>query len=402
MLGSLFFKNNRKKLQQSLDEDALIVLTAQSLLQRSGDTTFPFRQDSTFFYFTGIEEPEVVVVLSKSTEFIILPKRSKIEESFGGTINRDEVAKVSGIQEVYGSSEGWEKYKKLQKGRNKVHTLSAAPTKITHLDKYFTNPARKHLLQKLKRLSPHIEVVDIRPQVVALRQVKQPEELNMIKEAIAITARGFEAVQKLQKPGVKEYEIAAEFDYVFRKHNTGHAYLPIIASGGNAAILHYNKNNTTLESGSLLLLDVGAEYQHYAADITRTYPIGPVSERQYALHQAVLRVHKATIGSLKSGDTWRAYFTQAEQYMGEELLALQLISANTREQVRRYFSHGISHNLGLDVHDVCDYKKLQENMVITVEPGIYIPEEGVGVRIEDDILITKEGAVNLSSHIPYW
>lgn len=402
MFESGFFTGNRVALRGKLPPGALILITANGLLQRSGDTTFPFRQDSNFYYLTGLGDlPDAVLVMAGDEEFLILPKRSKAEVIFGGAINCDDIASKSGIIRIYSYKEGWERYKKLLKSRKTVYTLGNAPSKVSGIDSFYTNPARKYLIQKIKRLADEITIEDLRSELMKLRMIKQPEEIEAIQWAIAITQKGFEAARKIIKPGAKECDIAAEFEYIFTKQQANHGYHPIIASGEHACVLHYTQNNDSLQSGAYVLIDVGAEYGGYSADITRTYPVGEMGERPYEIYGAVETVQRRAIKLLKAGLAWRDYAVGVDEIMGEELIRLGLIKQNTRTEIRKYFPHGISHSLGLDVHDVCDYDVLQENMVITVEPGIYIPEEGIGVRIEDDVLITKNGAVNLSGDIPY-
>lgn len=400
MFTSNFFSGNRQKLRQQAGADNLFVITAQSLLQRSGDTTYPFRQDSNFFYLTGVNEPDVVLVMTGSEAFLILPKRSKVATIFGGSINCDEIAKISGIKTILDHREGWERYKKLQQSRKSVYTLSQAPPKVTGVDSFYTNPTRRSLLQKLKRLNPRIEFKDLRPTLSSMRQIKQPEEIEAIKRAIAITGEGFKRARAALANGASEFEIEAVFDRVFKENRATHGYQPIVAGGERACVLHYIRNDQPLVPKEVCLLDVGAEYHNYAADITRTYCL-EASDRQQAVMESVRRVQTEAIKLLKPGLAWKAYGKQVEQLMGSELLALGLIKDPSTEAIRTYFPHGISHSLGLDVHDVCDYKTIQENMVITVEPGIYIPEEGIGVRIEDDVLITKTGAKNLSASVSY-
>lgn len=396
-----FFRTNRRSLGSKLEAGALVVVTANGLVQRSGDTTYPFRQESNFFYLTGIEEPDLVLVMQGNEEFLILPKRSEVETIFGGSINCDEIAKISGVMTIYSHAEGWERYKKLQQDRKIVHTLGAAPAKVAGIDSFYTNPMRRHFIQKLKRLNKHLGLQDLRPVLGKMRQIKQPEEVEAIKRAIAITAEGFAGVQDLLKNGANEFEAEALFDGVFKKNQARHGYQPIVAGGKRACVLHYIQNDQPLSTEELCLVDVGAEWSNYSADITRTYAVKP-NTRQKAVIEAVKRAQASAITLLKPGLQWKEYAKQTNQLVGEELVALGLLPSPTSEGIRKYFPHGIGHSLGLDVHDVCDYKVIQENMVITVEPGIYIPEEGIGVRIEDDVLITKDGAVNLSADIPYW
>lgn len=401
MINKEFFIQNRRTLQKKVENNALIVITAQSLLQRSADTTYPFRQDSNFFYFTGIELPDVVLVMSGTTEFLILPKRSEVETIFGGFINRDEVAKKSGISEVLNFQEGWEKYKKLQQNRKNIFSLNQAPPKVSGIDSFFTNPARRMLLQKLRRLNKSAVFRDLRPIISGMRQVKQREEIEVLQEAIAITAKGFAAAHELLQKNTTENTIEASFDSIFKKHLSNHGYQPIVASAERACVLHYVQNNQPISTHELCLLDVGAEVSNYSADISRTYSAA-MSVRQKEIVDAVKSVQEQAIALLQPNIAWKDFANEVQLIMGQTLMSLGLITNITPENVHTYFPHAISHSLGLDVHDVCDYTDIKEHMVITVEPGIYIPEEGIGVRIEDNILITNTGAQNLSEMIPYY
>lgn len=401
MFNSKFFTNNRRKLHEKIGDDSLVVVTAQSLLQRSGDTTYPFRQDSNFYYLTGVNEPDVVLVMCGGEEFFILPKRTEVENIFGGTINSDEIAKNSGVMTIYSHTEGWDRYKKLQQSSKKLYTIGAAPTKVVHTDSFFTNPARRSVIQKIKRLAPDVSIIDIRHHLTDMRMIKQPEEIAAIKAAIDITRRGFNDVKEMLADGISERQIHAVFDNHFRQCGGVHGYEPIVASGKNSCVLHYIKNDQTMQAGDVLLLDVGAEIGNYSADISRTFFVGDISKRQSAVYEAVLDVQKQAIKLLRPGLAWRDWSLAVNKLIGEKLVQLGLIKRISPQAVRRYFPHGIGHSLGLDGHDVCDYKIIKENMIITVEPGIYIPEEAIGVRIEDDILITKNGAKNLSADIIY-
>ena len=406
MLPPTFFSNNRRALQKRLPDDSLVVMCANGLVQRSGDTTFPFRQESNFYYLTGLAEiSEVVLVMEGSEEFLILPKRSEAENIFGGVIDCDEVAKISGITTILGYKEGWNRYKKLQKSRNKLYTLGVPPAKVTHTDAFYTNPARRFLVQKLKRIDSSVSIQDIRTDLTVLRQIKQPEEITAIKKAITITNTGFSRARKAMVPGMSEQALRAEFDYEFSKQGVPHAYEPIVAYDEKAVIVHnIGSTNSQLQEGSWALVDAGAEYAGYSADITRMLPLGKVQPRQREVYEAVERVLHACINELRPGLNFLDYARWAQQQVGQELVHLGLSkTASDKKAIRRYFPHLVSHSLGLDTHDVFNYHEvtLQENMVITVEPGIYIPEEGIGVRIEDDILITKTGAINLSKDIQY-
>ena len=400
-MDSKFFKNNRKKLVNRVGNE-LIIISANGLMQRSGDSTYPFNQDSNFYYLTGLSDlQDAILVIGSEEEFIILPKRSTGEEIFGGKIDCDEIAKISGIQNILNNKVGWDKYKKMQQSRKKIMTLLPSPKKVILSDAFYTNPARRSLLEKLKRINTKIQFTDIRPELMKMRLIKQPEEITAIRRAIEITADGIAAAVKSIDSKSFEYNLEAELDYVFKKNNVVHAFSPIISSGANACTLHNLNRQSRVENNQFLLLDVGAEYLGYSADVSRTYAVGTVSDRHKQVYNSVKEVQDYAIDLLKPDTAWRDWVIAVDDFMGKELIKLGLIKVNSRKNVHKYFSHGIGHSLGLDTHDVCDYKLLQENMVITVEPGIYIPEEGIGVRIEDDILITKNGAINLSEKIPY-
>lgn len=405
MLDTTFFAGNRKQLLEKLENDALVVVTANGMMQQSLDTSFPFRQDNNFFYLTGSEEPNLILVIDTKTadECLILPAQTEAEKYFGGVHNIAEIAAQTGITQILEQKEGWQKIKILQGKRKKIYTLAAPPVQFTRQERMFSSPARRLLIQKLKRLSqlPQEPINDV---LMNLRTIKQPGEIGALKMAIAITKEGIEAVCSKLRPGIAEYELEAELDYAFKKRNSSHGFAPpIIAAGKNTTILHYGHNNAKLAKDDLLLLDIGAQISNYTADISRTYKVnGVASAREQAVFDAVMRVHAFSLNMIKPGLSWRDYILAVDEVMGKELMQLGLIAENTRSDVRKYFPHAISHSLGLDAHDPCDYtQEMKEDMVITIEPGIYIPNEAIGVRVEDDILITKNGAVNLSADIPY-
>lgn len=397
-----FFVGNRKRLLEKRSDELPVVITANGLVQRAGDSPFAFRQDSSFWYLTGIDEPELVLVLTDNTEFIILPERSSIIDVFDGAIDNDRLSARSGIEKIYDHQTGWEtlrnlagKYKKfyapLYKGYDDRHNI------------YF-NPAKPRLVSQLKKLGDDMTLLDIRRELARLRMVKQEPEITAIEKAIAVTDESLQAV--LKDGWIKKYpneaDIHRELTYQFAKHGaTGHAYSPIVASGKNACTLHYVANNQPIEKGELLLIDAGAEWGHYAADITRMYAPGPPTERQQAVFEAVKEVNEQIIAMLKPGLNMRDIEEKVERMIGKQLAKLGLAKAKDRTAIRNYYPHSFSHHLGLDVHDAADYEvPLAAGMVITVEPGIYIPEESIGVRIEDDVLITDKGCRVLSADLP--
>lgn len=380
-----------------------IVLTANGLLQRSADTTFPFQQDKSFWYFTGINEPDIILVMDGAAEYLIVPGRSASREAFDGAIDRDDLAKLSGINKIYDEQEGWEKLALLVR---KSKAMGVMEPSASYIDAYgmFTNPARKRLARRLLKLKPGLLLEDLRPAVASMRMVKQPPELAVIRQAIDVTAKGLNVVTLPAnlRHYKHEYEIEADLNRAFRRTGaSGHAFAPIVASGKRGVTLHHVSNDGPIAKSDLIVIDVGAEVEQYAADITRTVIAGEPSARQQQVFDAVFDVQQYALGLLKPGATMKEYEAQVQEYLGGKLIELGLIKAIEQSAIRRYFPHATSHFLGLDVHDAGDYSKpLEPGVVLTCEPGIYIPEEGIGVRIEDDVLITAKGNEVLSKGIP--
>ncbi len=252
----------------------------------------------------------------------------------------------------------------------------------------------------IKRLDSDTEIIDIKKHIINLRMIKQPQELNAISEAIRVSSEAFNEVKSNLENFKNESDIEAVINQVFFKNKLGWAYESIVASGVNGCTLHYIENNAEIYKNSLILIDAGAEYMNYSSDITRTYSVKKPTSRQKQVHQAVVDVQEFAFSILKPGITIKDYEKQIENYMGQQLLKLGLIKEVNRENVRKYYPHATSHHLGLDTHDVADYEtQLKENMVLTVEPGIYISEEKIAVRIEDDVVLTPDGINILSKSL---
>lgn len=391
-----FFRNNRLRLRALFTGTAPIVITASGLLQRSGDSTYPFRQDSSFWYLTGITEPDVLLVMDKSKEYLIVPGRSASREAFDGRISFEALSATAGIDDVVDDKEGWKRLKSRLKRVQNVATLAAPPSYIEAHGMY-VNPARRRLIRRLRAESASLEVLDLRQHMTKMRMVKQLPEIAAVRRAVEATCSTFEHIKKNVQAYKHEFEIEAEMTAMFRKQGHNHAYAPIIASGKNACTLHYMSNNDGIEQGGLVLLDVGAEADGYAADISRTYATADPSKRQRHVWQAVMDVQEFAYEAIRPGVLMGEYEKSIEAFMGEKLRELGLIKTIEHESVRRYYPHATSHFLGLDVHDAADYERpLEPGMILTVEPGIYIPEEAIGIRIEDDVLITDEGIDVLS------
>ncbi|HKU18672.1 MAG TPA: Xaa-Pro peptidase family protein [Candidatus Saccharimonadales bacterium] len=402
--GSEFFAGNRERLRQLFTGTAPIVITANGQLQRAGDEAYPFKQDSSFWYLTGVDDPDVVLVMDKGREYLIVPRREAVIEVFDGAIDPAELTRRSGIQEVLTEKEGWKQLAARLKRVQHVATLAANPAYIDHYG-MFTNPARRRLIRRLKQANPALELLDLRQHLARMRTVKQPAELAALQQAIDITIETLKEVIRPKQLAkyTYEYEIEADITRGFRRRGAeGHGFSPIVAGGLRACTMHHISNDATLASDELVVLDVGAAVTHYMADITRTISLnGKPSRRQQQIHEAVCDAQDYAYGLLKPGIMQREYEKEMEHFVGEKLRELGLIKSITSEDVRKFFPHRTSHFLGLDAHDAGDYDEpLRPGTVLTVEPGIYVQGEAIGVRIEDDVLITETGCEILSSKLP--
>lgn len=302
-----FFLGNRERLRAESGTDAPIIISGNGLLQKSADTTYPFQQDSSFWYLTGIEEPDILLVMDGSNDYLIVPGRSANREAFDGAIDRDMLMRVSGIGKVYDETEGWERLTRLVRKRASVATPEAAPP---YIDAYgmYTNPARRRLTRRLLKLAPGLEMLDLRPTLAAMRMVKQPPELAAIREAIEVTAAGLNVVTlpTNMKHYKYEYEIEADLSRMFRRSGAGgHAFAPIVASGKRGCTLHNVTNNGKIGRNELIVIDVGAEVGHYAADITRTVCKGEPTERQRQVFDAVADVQRYALSQACPGPAAR-------------------------------------------------------------------------------------------------
>lgn len=401
-----FFAGNRQRLRQSVAQDApdaLIVMTANGLLQRNGDSTYKYRQDSSFWYLTGINEPDILLVIDGADEYLILPGRDAVREAFDGAVTADMLTDWSGIKTIHDEARGWQLLKSRLGGNRQVATSDAVPAYVERHGLY-TNPARARLMSRLRdEAGWQGELVDLREKLARMRVIKQPVELRAVEQAIDVTVAGIEAVAAALRGRQYDYEYQVEADLTreFRRRGYGHAFEPIVAAGQRACQLHYLANNGRLKEGSLMVLDTGAEASMYAADISRTVAIGQPSDRQRAVFEAVCAVQDFALSLIKPGMVMADYEKDVNAAMAEKLRQLGLLQSADSEAVRKYYPHATSHFLGLDVHDVGDYRQpLEAGMVLTCEPGIYIPEEGIGVRIEDDVLVTADGHEALSRHLP--
>ncbi len=406
---SLFIKN-RNKLIELLPVNSIAVVNSNDQMPRNGDRFFGYRQHSDFFYLTGIEQEKSVLILSPSNEFqetlFILKPEKKLEIWEGHKLTKEEAKAISGIEHVKYVSEFEFCLKDSALKKEFIflndNEYSKFSTPVPYKDIRFINEIKgKFPLHTIKRLAPVL---------TELRLVKEPEEIELMRKACEITSNTFQKVLQFIKPGVKEYEIEAEITREFiRNGANGHAYEPIIASGKDNCILHYVKNDKICREGDLVLMDFGAEYANYSADTTRTVPVnGKFTKRQKEVYNSVLNVMKKTIKLMIPGKTINSINSAVDKMIEEELIILGLANSEEmknkekRDAVRmKYFMHGNSHFMGLDVHDVGNKDTVfKAGMVMSCEPGIYIEEEGFGIRLENDILITEGEPIDLLAHEP--
>lgn len=372
-------------------------MAAYASLQRANDASHRFDQEANFWYLTGINAPDWQVAIDGTSgrSWLIAPDVSEVHKIFDGGLDWAEAKLISGVDEVVSRNDGDMLLRDLTKKHRLAYSIGKDPY-AQHYD-FALNPSLQENWRRLERL--FTEVRDCRKELAALRSIKQPEEIKAIKQAVRLTVGAFEYVRAHMSSYKHEYEIEADFSHYFRSRGAvGHAYDPIIASARNACTLHYNTNQAKLAHNKLVLMDVGARVSGYAADISRTYIHGTATKRQQAVMRAVQTAHREIINLLGPNISLEDYLANADAIMKQALISLKLMkSENDTEAYRHYFPHAVSHGLGIDVHDSLGAPRLfSPGMVLTVEPGIYIPEEGIGVRIEDDILITDRGYDNLS------
>jgi len=379
------------------------ILTGHDALQSRADGAYPFVQQADFFYLTGINEPRWQCLYDASEDIFILvaPHVSASRALFDGALTWDEARAISGIETIIRHSDLLARLRALRAHSPVIHTI--VPNPGEYGDEFALNPAATRLTRQLARIFEQVQ--SCRAQLMALRVLKSPIEIEIMRRAIAATAEGFEEVRAHLGRGAYayEYEIEATLSDAFRRTGAeGHAYSPIVAGGIHACTLHYAQNSAALESGQFVLIDAGAKYQEYAADVTRTLAVGAVSARHQAVHRAVEHAHQQIVALLRPGLAVRDYSQEVDRIVKRALHELELLDDMDDDATyRKYFPHAISHGLGIDVHEsLGGFDTFMPGMVLTVEPGIYIPEEGIGVRIEDDILITEDGHENLTASIP--
>jgi len=413
-LNNSIYKRNRLNFMDQMKGNCMAIFNSNDIYPVSADSELPFAQHRDMFHLAGIDQEETILILypsskdSKTREILFIRRsdeHTKIWE--GEKLSKDLASKLSGIESIHFV----EDFKNiLHLITSKVDTFYINKNEHYRANSPVETREDRFISWLLKKYPAH-NVAKSNPILQRLRSIKHIDEIDQIRKACQITKKGFNRVLKFIKPDVWEYQIEAEFIHEFINNSSkGFAYSPIIASGQDNNVLHYVKNNKQCKDGELILMDVGAEYGNYSSDMTRTIPVsGHFSKRQKEIYNTVLRVKNEATKLLTVGNNWKNFHDQVGEIMTKELLDINLLDkADIKNQTKKnpaykkYFMHGTSHHLGLDTHDYGLLDDLfQENMVFTVEPGIYIPEEGFGVRLEDDVVIqTKGEPINLMEDIP--
>jgi Xaa-Pro aminopeptidase len=413
LIDNKLFIENRKKLASKLKPNSVAIFFSNDIMPTNADGHMGFKQNADLFYLSGADQEETILVIApdaflpQNREILFVKETSDLIKIWEGEkLSKNDAQHVSGINNIQWISQFDTILKTLLHQSENIYlnsnehlrALIEVETREVRLNKKIM---QEYPLHNFERLAPIMH---------DLRSIKHPIEINLMQEACNITEKGIRRILKFIRPEVMEFEIEAELIHEFIiNRSKGFAYGPIIASGANACVLHYTENNKVCKSGDLVLLDVGAEYANYASDLTRCLPVsGKFSDRQKEVYNSVLHVKNEATKLLKAGTYLNEYHKEVGKLMESELLKLKLIdTTDIKNQnpdwpaYKKYFMHGTSHYLGLDVHDVGPWDKpMQNGMVFTCEPGIYIAEEGIGIRLEDDILITENGPINLMANIP--
>ncbi|MDD3003682.1 aminopeptidase P family protein [Flavobacterium sp.] len=400
---TLFIKN-RKKFTAAMKPNSVAVFNSNDIYPVSADSTLPFAQHRDIFYLSGVDQEESILLLFPDAPYEHLKEILFLKETNehiaiweGEKLTKERAFETSGIKTVIWLQDFHKTLKEI---------MAYADTMYLNTNEHYrasidTQTREDRFIKWWKENYPAHKVEKANPILQRLRSVKEQEELDLIQNACNITEKGFRRLLSFVKPGVMEYEIEAELIHEFvRNRSKGFAYTPIIASGNNANVLHYIENNQECKAGDLILLDVAAEYANYSSDLSRTIPVsGTYSERQKAVYNAVLRVKNEATKMLTPGTLWKQYHVEVGKIMTSELLGLGLIDkADVQNEnpdwpaYKKYFMHGTSHHMGLDTHDYgLLHEPMKANMVFTVEPGIYIPDEKFGIRLEDNVVIQEKG-----------
>lgn len=413
-ISNQLFIKNRKKFMTQMKSKSIAAFNSNDIYPISADSTMPFEQHRDIFYLSGADQEETILVLfpdamdSRHREILFVRETNEhIAVWEGEKLTKEKATEVSGIKTIYWLSD----FKKVF-----FDLMTEADTIYFNTNEHYrqaveTQTREDRFILECKKEFPAHQYAKSNPILQQIRGIKETEELDLMQTACNITEKGFRRLLDFVKPDVWEYEIEAELLHEFiRNRSKGFAYQPIIASGNNANVLHYVENNQQCKNGDLILMDVAAEYANYSSDLTRTIPVnGKFTQRQKDVYNAVLRVKNEATKLLIPGTIWAEYHKECGKLMTSELLGLGLLDkADVQNEnpdwpaYKKYFMHGTSHHIGLNTHDYGELKTpMKANMVFTVEPGIYIPNEKMGIRLEDDVVIQEKGApFNLMANIP--
>ncbi len=412
-INSQLFISNRERLKSFLKPNSMVIVQSNDVLPTNADGTFGFRQNNDIFYLSGIDQEETILILfpdfpdDKFREILLVRETSEhIKVWEGEKLSKKQATEISGIEKVVWTSSLESVLRKL------IFLADQVYLNLNEHDggEWSFESRERRFITEFKHKFPLHRIERLAPLMHQLRAIKQPIEIDLIKKAIEITGKGFVRMTKFLKPNVLEFELEAELTHDFlRNRSRGHAFAPILASGESACVLHYVTNNNQCKDGEVILMDFGAEYANYNADITRCLPVnGRFTTRQKEVYLSVLNVMKAAKKMLVVGNTMENLRKEVGKIMEIELIKLGLLKQTEVDRqnedaplYKKYFPHGISHHLGLDVHDVGNrYEVFKAGMIFTCEPGIYIPEEKLGIRLENDILITEDGNEDLMANIP--
>lgn len=400
-----YFINRREKLIATLPDGCVALLFSGTKKVMSNDLYYPFVVDKNFYYLTGIDEDNCIYMLIKGEssykELYFTEERSKEKEKWiGSRMKKEDITEISGLDKIY-SLDDFDRVLSSYLNSNNQSVFG-------DIDAIYFNLAGKSLdeidtvdakyAKRIKETYPKVFIRNLFNNIAKLRQIKDDLEIGSIINAISVTKDGIYEMMKNAKSCDYEYEVEAFYQYVLKKNNTSESFKTICASGINSTILHYEENNSQIDKDSLILCDLGSLRNNYASDISRTFPKnGKFTDMQRKIYEVVLETNKKCIEFLKPGVSRMDYETLARDTLANGLMALNII--NEKDDIDKYYYHSVGHLLGLDVHDVGKFEEFKEGMVVTCEPGLYIPELKIGVRIEDDILITKDGSKNLSKDI---
>ena len=412
-IDNALFIENRKKFKNNLKPNSLGIFVSNDIMPTNADGIMGFKQNSDLFYLSGIDQEETILVIfpdvkdGKHKEILFIKETSELIAIWeGAKLNKAQATLVSGIDHIYWIQDFDKIMKPFILQVNNIYLNANEHARNSSL----VESAQDRFNKKIRASFPLHNYERSAPIMHNIRSVKSAQEIDLIQQACDITEKGFRRLLSFVKPGVWEYQIEAELIHEFISNRSqGWAYGPIIASGASACVLHYVENNKQCKDGDVILLDVAAEYSNYASDLTRCIPVnGKFTKRQKEVYNAVLRVHRSAAKQLLPGQTFEKYNKFVGEIMTEELLKLSLLkTTDVKNQnpnwpaYKKYFMHGTSHFLGLDVHDVGLFSEpMRAGMVFTVEPGIYIPEEGLGIRLENNLMITTTGQMDLMKNIP--